>query len=255
MEDVKLLAVDEGADGVAAEGVGEVAGRGEVEDDDGDMIVHAEAERGGIHHVEPLRDTLVEGDGVVAFGIRVFAGVGIIDAIDLCGFEDDIGSHFAGAEGGSGVGGEERVAGARSEYDDSVFIELGRSAAAYEGFRDVFHFDGGLDDAGDAVVGECAFEGEGVHDGCEHAHVIGGGAVHAAGGCAGSAPEVAAADDDAELESLGGGFADFEGDAVDDFRGNVIAGIGATKSLAAEFEDGAAEGAGVFGAVWHVVGF
>ena len=73
-------------------------------------------------------------------------------------------------------------------------------------------------DAGDAVVFERAFEGERVHDGGEHADVIGGRAVHAAGGGAGTAPEIPAADDDAELESGLHGLADFQGDAVDDFR-------------------------------------
>jgi hypothetical protein len=61
----------------------------------------------------------------------------------------------------------------------------------------------------DAVVLERAFEGERVHHGGEHADVVGGGAVHAAGGGAGTAPEVSAADDDAELESGIDGLADF----------------------------------------------
>jgi hypothetical protein len=95
---------------------------------------------------------------------------------------------------------------------------------------------------------ERALDGERVHDGGEHADVIGGGAVHAAGGCAGTAPEIPAAHDDAEFQPGLDGLADFQGDAIDDLRRDVVARVAVAQSLAAEFENGALEGAGVFGA-------
>ena len=162
---------------------------------------------------------------LVAFGVRVLPRIGVIDAVDLGGLEDDVGTHFAGAQRGGGVGGEKRIAGAGGENDHLAFVELAFGFAADEGFRDVFHFDGGLHDAAHAVVFERAFERQGVHHGGEHADVVGGGAVHAAGGGAGTAPEIPAAHDDAELQAGIHGFADFRGDAVDDFRGDVVPGV------------------------------
>jgi len=49
-----LFAVNECADRLTAQCVGEVAVRPEVEDDDRDVVVHAKAERGGVHHIEAL---------------------------------------------------------------------------------------------------------------------------------------------------------------------------------------------------------
>ena len=104
-----------------------------------------------------------------------------------------------------------------------------------------------------AVVGERAFQGEGVHDGGEHADVIRGGAVHAAGGGAGAAPEISAADDDAEFKPGIHGLADFQGDAVHDFRRDVVPGAGSAQGLTAEFQNGALEGSGISGTLWHAV--
>ena len=98
---------------------------------------------------------------------------------------------------------------------------------------------------------ERAFEGEGVHHGGEHADVIGGGPVHSPGGSTRAAPEISTADDDAELEAALHGFADFQGDAVDDFGRNIVPGSGSTQCFAAEFEDGALEGSGIFRSVGH----
>ncbi len=216
------LAVDEGADGQAAEGVGKISVGCEIEDDDGDVIVHAEAEGGGVHDVEPLGEALLEGDGVVADGVGIFPWVAIVNTVHLGGLEDDVCTHLTGAEGGGGVGGEEGIPGAGGEDDDLAAVELALRLAADEGLCDVFHFDGGLDDAGDAMVLKRAFEGESIHDGGQHADVVCGGAVHAAGGGAGSAPEISTADDDAKLKSALHGLADFEGDAVHDFWRNVV---------------------------------
>ena len=169
------------------------------------------------------------------------ARVGVVNAVHLRRLEDHIRAHLAGAQRGGGVGGEERIAGAGGENNDFALVELLLGFAADEGFRDVFHFDSGLHHAGDAVVFERAFEGERVHDGGEHADVIGGRAVHPAGGGARAAPEIPAADDDAELEPAFHRLADFQGDAVDDFRGNIVAGARSAEGFTAEFENGAFE--------------
>lgn len=243
--------MDQGADGLAAECVGKVAVGAEIEDDDGDVVVHAQAEGGGIHDAESLGKAFLEGDCLVAHGIRVVAGVAVIDTIHLGGLEDHIRSHFTGTKGGGGIGGEEWIAGAGGEDDDLAFVKLALGLAADEGFRDVFHFDGGLDDTADSMMLEGSFEGEGIHDRGEHSDVIGGGAIHTPGGGAGTAPEIPAADDDAELEAAFHSFADFEGDAVNDLWRDVVAGAWATKGFSAEFENGTFEGTGIFRAVWH----
>ena len=57
-------------------------------------------------------------------------------------------------------------------------------------------------------------EREAVHDGAEHAHVVGAGAVHAALLQFGAAEEVAAADDDGDLGAVADDGGDLAGDRV-----------------------------------------
>ena len=54
-----------------------------------------------------------------------------------------------------------------------------------------------------------------IHDGGEHAHVIAGHAIHAGTGKAGAAEDVAAADDNGDLDTAFPRRRDFTGDALD----------------------------------------
>ena len=82
------------------------------------------------------------------------------------------------------------------------FSRWRNGAAPDVGLRDLRHVDGALGARRDAVG---PFEGvlkrEGVHDGGEHPHVVGGRPVHAGGFRLAASPDVAAADYDAQLDS------------------------------------------------------
>jgi hypothetical protein len=56
--------------------------------------------------------------------------------------------------------------------------------------------------------------GQGVHHGRQHAHIVGGGALHALGGGGQTAEDVSAANHQAQLITGLDRFADFAGDAV-----------------------------------------
>ena len=68
-----------------------------------------------------------------------------------------------------------------------------------KGFRHADHIERGLHAGGNALLFDRVLQGERVDDGSEHSHVIRGGAVHA--GALTAAPEIAAADDDADLHA------------------------------------------------------
>ena len=80
-------------------------------------------------------------------------------------------------------------------------------------------------------------KGEAVHDGSEHAHVVGAGTVHAALGQFGAAEEVASADDDCDLD-VGDCGRDLLGHATDGIR--VNAQFPAAEDLAGELQEDAA---------------
>src|SRR6478736_3429362 len=187
-----LLAGDGFADGVVLL---------EVEDEDGDVVVEAEREGGRVHDVEPLLERLDERELVVFDGVVVLFRVLVVDAVHLGGLHDDVGVQFRGAEGGGGVGGEIRVAGAGDEDDDAALLKVAHGAAHDERLGDLVHRDGGLDAGLDAHFLEAVHDGEAVDDGREHAHVVAGGAVDAAFGALQAAEDVAAADHDAHLHA------------------------------------------------------
>jgi hypothetical protein len=74
-----------------------------------------------------------------------------------------------------------------------------------------------LDADGEALRFEGGLEGEGVHKGAQHAHLVGDGAVDAALGGEGFATdEVSAPDDDGDFMAGGADLRHFLGDVVKD---------------------------------------
>jgi hypothetical protein len=176
-------------------------GIGEVEDEDGDVVVEAERECGRIHDVETLAERVDKGEGVVFDGVGVLLGVFVVNAVHLSGFHDDVGAHLRGAQGGGGIGGEVRVTGAGDEDDDAAFFKVAHGAAEDEGLGDLVHRDGALDAGGYPEFFEGVHDGEAVDDGGEHAHVVAGGAIDAALLALEAAEDIAAADDNANLDA------------------------------------------------------
>jgi hypothetical protein len=75
---------------------------------------------------------LLVGDLVEALGVGDLFGVGVVDAVHFCGLEQDIRLDFRGSKRGAGIGGEEGVAGAGGEDDDTALLEVAYGAAADE---------------------------------------------------------------------------------------------------------------------------
>ena len=89
-------------------------------------------------------------------------------------------------------------------------------APADERLGDGAHLDGRDHARHDALLLERVLQREGVDDRGEHAHVVGGGAVHPARAGREAAEDVAAADDDGGLDAEGLNLADVAGDARGD---------------------------------------
>ena len=108
------------------------------------------------------------------------------------------------------------------------------------GLGDVLDLDGRLHARLHADVFQLALERDAVHDRGEHPHVVGHGAVHAAGVGGRAAPDVAAADNDGDLDAEAVDFLDGEGDVADDLGGDVVGAAGLAERLTADLEDDAA---------------
>ena len=69
----------------------------EIKHDDGHLVVQAERERGGIHDAQLFLQTIEIGNLAETLGFGVLFRVAVVNAVDLGGFENDLGTDFIGA--------------------------------------------------------------------------------------------------------------------------------------------------------------
>jgi hypothetical protein len=112
-------------------------------------------------------------------------------------------SHFRGAQGGSGIGGEIGVARSCRENDDATLLEVSDGAAKDKRFSNLIHRDRTLHPRGDAHFFQTVHESERVDDGGEHAHVVAGGPVDPAFFARQATEDIPAPDDDPHLHAQG----------------------------------------------------
>ncbi len=218
----------------------------EIKDQDRDIAFFAHGQGGHVHDAEFFFDGFVEGEVGIAGGVGVFVGIGGVDPVDLGGFEEDIAIELGGAEGRAGVGGAEWVARARCEDHDASFVEVADGPVADEGFGDCSDIECREDTGIDADGVEFFFEGRRVHDGAEHAHIVGGRLVDIARfGEFGPSDDIAPADDDGDLGPGFGRIEDLVGDDAQ-FFGVDPESVRGAEGLAAELEQDAL-GRGAFG--------
>src|ERR1039458_7394498 len=178
-----------------------------AEDHHGHVVVAAEGYGCGVHDAEVQAEDVRVGNLLELGDVGVDFGVGGIDAVDRGGLQQDVGFDLHGAQRGSGVGGEEGVAGAGGEDDDAALLQMAHGAAADVGLGDLVDLDGGHDAADDPELLDGVLQGDRIDHGGQHAHVVGRDAVHVDGLLGDAAKEVSASDDDADLaaECVDGG--------------------------------------------------
>ena len=166
----------------------------------GTLVVHAERERGRVHHPQAALDRLeVRELGQEPRG-RVGARITVVDALDaVLRHQDRLGADLERPQRRGRVGREERVAGAGREDHDATLLEVAHRAPADVGLGDLRDGDRRLHARLRAELLERVLERERVQQRREHAGVVGRRAVHPVGRRRHAAVEVAAADDDREL--------------------------------------------------------
>ena len=167
--------------------------------------------------------------------------VGVVDAVDLGALEDHLGLDLHGPQGGRGVGGEVRVAGPAGEDHHALLLHVADGAAADERLRHLAHLDGGEHAGLHLGPLQGVLEGEGVDDGGQHPHVVGGDAVHPRRGVGHAAEDVAAADHHPDLHAQGGDALDLHRQVVGEVAVDAE-GLLAEQRLARELQQDPAEG-------------
>jgi hypothetical protein len=187
------------------------------------------------------------GDLVVELGVRVGLRVGRVHAVDALREQQDLGADLERTLGAGGVGGEVGHADTGAEDDHATLLHVPDRPARDVGLGDLAHRDGGLDAGLDVVLAlEEVLQREAVHDGAEHADVVGARPVHPPLLQFLAAEEVAAADHHRHLGAGADDLGDLAGDGLDHPR--IDADASAAEHLAAELQEHAAEaGAGAVG--------
>src|SRR5579872_3886751 len=201
MELFLRLTTHDGSDRLAEYDPTDIAGLADVEHYYRDIVLAAERKRRLIHDAQVLDDALVVGDGGVADGVRMLAGVFVVNAIHVGRFEDRVRSDFVGAKRGGGVRREEGVPGAAGQHDDAALLQVAYGAPANERLRDLGHGDRAHDSGLNALLLKRILQRHAVDDGPEHAHIVGAGSLHASFGSALAADDVSGADHNGDLDA------------------------------------------------------
>src|SRR5215469_11955910 len=101
-----------------------VAGLHQGENDDRQAVIHAQADRGGVHHLQPAAEYFGVVELVVLDRVRCEPRVGVVDAVHLGALQNGLGADLQRPLGGGGVGGEERRAETGAEDHDPPLLQM-----------------------------------------------------------------------------------------------------------------------------------
>ena len=188
----------------------------EVEDHDRELVVHAERDGGGVHHLQAAVEHLDVAHARELHRRLVLGRIGGVDAVHLGGLEDHLRADLHRAQRPRGIGGEEWIARARREDDHAALLEVADGPPPDVGLGHRPHLDGREHAGGHPRLLDGILQGQRVDHGGEHAHVVAGGPVHPARAGRDAAEDVAAPDDHRELHPQPRHLGELLGDAADD---------------------------------------
>src|SRR5262245_19897093 len=195
------LRPDERAHAFACHRAFDIAWLGHIEDEDRQIVIFAERDRGGVHHRELFLQDSHVAKLVYLDCVRVFSGVGCKDAANAGRLHNDVGLNLQRAHSRRSVGGEERLSDAGGENDHAAFFDVADGAAADERLGDFAHLYRGDDAGEDVQLFERVLQRDGVHHRRQHSHVIGGGAIHSRRARLQPAKDVSPADDQRDFDA------------------------------------------------------
>ena len=181
---------------------------------DGHAVFLRQRNGRGVHDLEVAAQRLIVGELIEAYRVAVFHGVLVVHAVHLGGLDDGVALEFRAAQGRRRVGGEIGIARARRADDDAALFHVANGATMNVGFAKLADVDGRKHARGAVHFFEGVLHRHRVHDGGQHADVVGVGAIHALGRGGQSPEDVAAADDKRELHAQLGDVGDLLADAV-----------------------------------------
>src|SRR5271157_2045908 len=233
---------DPGADRIAHDRALDVALFLEVEYQNRQVVLHAHADRGHVHDLELIAHDLLEAQVRIEHRVRVLFRVGRVDAVHASGLEQDLDAELLAPQRGGCVGRHERASRAAGQDDDPAAAQVRQRPPADERLGDLLHADGGHEPGLAAHALKRVLKSQAVDHRGRHAHVVGGGLLDDVGAPAqlGAAEDVAATDDDGELDPARRHSGSLPGDPADLLDTDTPL-AGPAEALAGELEQDSAK--------------
>ena len=137
-----------------------------------------------------------------------------------------------------GVSREVGQASAGTKHDDTPLLQVTDRPQRQIGFSDLGHRNRSLNACGNTRLVDEVLEGQRIHDGSEHAHVVGAGTLQALTSQLRAAEEVATTDDNRNLHALAHGTRHLLSNIADDL--GIQADRPTSKCLSGKLEQNAA---------------
>ena len=224
------------SDLLSGKDLAEVARGVHVEDDDPEAVLAAEREGREVHDLQTAVEDLLERDFAEFRRRGVLLRVGRIDAVHAGALQHHVGLDLDAAQRRRRVGREVGIRRAAPDDHHVARFEVFDGTGFGVVFADGFHADRGEHLASDAVVFERRLERQRVDDRGEHAHLVALHAVEALFGAREAAEDVAAADDDADLDARCCGGFDLLGVGLQHLGGKPVF-LSALQRFAAQFQE------------------
>ena len=218
------------SDFLTEKGAGHIAIAFEPENTDALLVVAGHGKRGCIHNGEIVDEGTIIAQCGETLGVLVLTRIGGINAVHaVLAHQHLIAMDFQRTLNGHSVSGEIRHTGTSAENHDTALLQMTNGLERNVRLGDLTHGDGGLHARGLSLLLQEVLQSEAIHHRAQHAHIIAAGAVDSSLLKFRAAEEVAASDDDGDLNALLHRGNDFLSDTADD--GRVNADFAAAKRL------------------------
>ena len=154
-----------------------------------------------IHHLELFFKNFIITQFMIQHGIRILDRIFVVYTIDLGGFQHHVGFDFDPAQTGRRIGSKEGVASTGREDHHFACTQLADGFGPDVGVTDPLQGDGRHQTGIHISTMQGITHGQTVHHGCQHTHVVAHHAVHARFGKTGTTEQVAATDDQTDLNT------------------------------------------------------
>src|SRR5450830_1504414 len=212
-----------------------VTGLIHVEQQDWEMILAAKRDSRRVHRLQMVCQELVVPQLTVGCSGFVRTWIARVDCVHVCTLQENVRSDLDGSKSRHGVRREVRQTSPSHENDDTIPAEVFESPLADVRLTDLIQTQCRHSSCFESHLFERRLQRQSVHDGRQHPHVVGRGAVQTRTLGVGSSPDVSATDDDSDLHAESKKLLHLSRDELQ-YRKIDARGGAAFQSFAAEFQ-------------------